>query len=176
MSIDVGTRRLQFIDTPGHALHHHCIWDERTQGWFTGDSFGISYRDFDTAPGAWILVSSTPVQFDPVLLSATVQRLLERQPRCMYLTHYGRVGDVPRLGADLLRMLQRMVDIGRSLQAAPQRDTALRKALLALYLDGLRAHGDTHAVADIETLLAVDLQLNAQGLGIWLDRQTARPA
>jgi len=176
MSIAVGTRRLQFIDTPGHALHHHCIWDERSQGWFTGDSFGISYRDFDAAPGAWILVSSTPVQFNPVLLAATVQRLLERQPRCMYLTHYGRVGDVPRLGADLLRMLQHMVDLGRGLQAAPQRDTALREALRALYLDGLRAHGDTHAAADIEALLAVDLQLNAQGLSIWLDRQMARPA
>jgi glyoxylase-like metal-dependent hydrolase (beta-lactamase superfamily II) len=29
-----------FIDTPGHAKHHHCIWDEATRGWFTGDTFG----------------------------------------------------------------------------------------------------------------------------------------
>ena len=42
--------------------------------------------------------TSTPVQFEPELLQASVQRLLAAEPECMYLTHYGRVGDVPRLG------------------------------------------------------------------------------
>ena len=40
-------RPLHFIDTPGHARHHHCIWDERSRGMFTGDTFGLSYREFD---------------------------------------------------------------------------------------------------------------------------------
>ena len=54
--------------TPGHARHHHCLWDERSRGWFAGDTFGVSYREFDTARGPWILAISTPVQFDPPAL------------------------------------------------------------------------------------------------------------
>src|SRR5688572_3258479 len=56
MDLLLGTRRLHFIDTPGHARHHHCIWDERTRGWFTGDTFGLSYRELDVpGRGAWIM-------------------------------------------------------------------------------------------------------------------------
>ena len=176
MTIVLGTRSLQFADTPGHARHHHCIWDERSRGWFTGDSFGISYRDFDTVAGAWIMVSSTPVQFDPSALAATVQRLLARQPRWMYLTHYGRVDDVERLGAALLQMLRQMVAIAQAVprtgpHAAKRRHAHLREALLALYEAGLKHHGFKRDAVDVAALLEMDLELNAQGLGIWLDRQ-----
>ncbi|HET7795523.1 MAG TPA: MBL fold metallo-hydrolase, partial [Rhizobacter sp.] len=45
---DVGGRPLQVLHTPGHAKHHHCIWDAASRGFFTGDTFGLSYREFDT--------------------------------------------------------------------------------------------------------------------------------
>ena len=70
MTLRLGARTLRFADTPGHARHHHCIWDEATAGWFTGDTFGLSYREFDTARGAWLIPSSTPVQFEPEALRA----------------------------------------------------------------------------------------------------------
>ncbi|MBL8334269.1 MAG: MBL fold metallo-hydrolase, partial [Rubrivivax sp.] len=42
LAVDLGGSPLELIDTPGHAKHHHCIWDAATRGWFTGDTFGIS--------------------------------------------------------------------------------------------------------------------------------------
>ena len=90
-----GTRVLHLIDTPGHARHHHCIWDATTRGWFSGDTFGSCYREFDSANGGWILPTTVPVQFEPVALRASVQRLMSFAPACMYLTHFGRVDDVP---------------------------------------------------------------------------------
>ena len=74
MTVQLGSRALRLIDTPGHARHHHCIWDEASRGWFTGDTFGISYREFDSADGAWIFPSTTPVQFEPEALRSSVQR------------------------------------------------------------------------------------------------------
>ena len=171
MVVTLGARRLQFAHTPGHAQHHHCLWDEASQGWFTGDTFGVSYREFDTAQGAWIMVSSTPVQFDPPALRASVQRLLARQPRAVYLTHYGRLGDVARLGAALLDAIDQLVALGRSTPAGPGRDQRLREALLRRYRQDARAHGCTHSDEAIAAALALDVTLNAQGLGIWLDRQ-----
>jgi glyoxylase-like metal-dependent hydrolase (beta-lactamase superfamily II) len=170
MTIHVGTRCLHFADTPGHALHHHCIWDESSVGWFTGDTFGLSYREFDRPRGPWILPSSTPVQFDPPALRASIARLLQTKPRCMYLTHYGRIGQVERLAADLLVVLQGMVDVGLANRHAAERHARLREGLFALYLQSLRAHGCAFPDSKCAALLEMDVELNAQGLGIWLDR------
>ena len=171
MVLTLGTRRLEFAHTPGHAQHHHCLWDERSGGWFAGDTFGVSYRGFDTALGAWIIAISTPVQFDPPALRASVQRLLARQPRCMYLTHYGRVGDIGRLGTELLQGIDQLVALGQATPAGPGRDQRLRDALQKQYQADARAHGCTLGDTAVAQALDLDLTLNAQGLGIWLDRQ-----
>ena len=173
MVIELAGRSLTLIDTPGHARHHHCVWDERSRGFFTGDTFGLSYREFDTAQGPWLLPTTTPVQFEPGPLRASVERLLSFQPECMYLTHYSRIGDVQRLGAWFLAQLEQLVAIGRSLKDAPERHEALKQALLAHYLETVKAHGCRYSDAEVAELLAVDLELNAQGLGIWLDKGAA---
>ncbi len=171
MSIDLAGRLLRFLDTPGHARHHHCIWDTRTRGFFTGDTFGLSYREFDTDKGPWLLPTTTPVQFEPDKLRESVQRLLSCQPECMYLTHYSRVRDVQRLGASLLEQLARLVAIGRGLKNAPDRHEALKRALLAEYVAITAAHGCRFSEAELTRLLGVDLELNAQGMGVWLDKE-----
>jgi glyoxylase-like metal-dependent hydrolase (beta-lactamase superfamily II) len=174
MDLMLGSRTLHIIDTPGHARHHHCIWDERSRGWFTGDTFGLSYREFDAPDGrAWILPTSTPVQFEPEALRASVQRLLAREPACIYLTHYGPVGgsgDVQRLGRLQLSLLEQMVAAGRRCANAPQRHERLKESLSAIYAASLAEHGlqVTPALLD---LLALDVELNAQGMAVWLDRE-----
>ncbi len=171
MVIGLAGRLFTFIDTPGHARHHHCIWDERTQGFFTGDTFGLSYREFDTAQGAWLLPTTTPVQFDPEALRTSIERMLAFEPKCMYLTHYGRIGDVARLGALLLDQLDEMVQLGRSLKAHPQRHEMLMRGLGEIYMRRIVHHGCTMDRATALGLLAMDLELNAQGMGIWLGRK-----
>ncbi len=173
MTLSLAGRELQFIDTPGHARHHHCIWDTRTRGFFTGDTFGLSYREFDTERGPWLLPTTTPVQFEPDKLRESVQRLLSYRPECMYLTHYSRVRDVQRLGESFLAQLERLVAIGRGLKSAPDRHDALKRALLAEYVSIVKAHGCRFSEAEVAELLAVDIELNAQGMGIWLDKEAA---
>jgi glyoxylase-like metal-dependent hydrolase (beta-lactamase superfamily II) len=170
-TVHLAGRPLQFIDTPGHARHHHCIWDARSAGWFTGDTFGLSYRDTDSAAGPFVLPTSSPVQFEPAPLRQSIQRLLATQPQQMYLTHFGAVGDVPRLAGLLLAQVDAMVALADSLRDAPQRHAALKTGLRDLAHQQLRQHG----VADLEAAvasLALDIELNAQGLGVWLDRAT----
>lgn len=164
-----GSRQLHLIDTPGHARHHHCIWDAATRGWFSGDTFGLSYREFDSARGAWILPTSTPVQFEPEALRASVLRMLSFDPACVYLTHYSRVTEVARLGTQLLSLLDAMVAIGERLRHAADRHAALKRELSALYTQSLAAHG-IEPTAAVHELLAMDVELNAQGLAVWLDR------
>ena len=168
--VELAGRPLRFMDTPGHARHHHCIWDEATRGWFTGDTFGLSYREFDTACGPWIVPTTTPVQFEPEALQRSIERMCAFDPQCVYLTHFGRIGDIPRVSRALLGLLQALVSRARALKDAPQRHEALQQMQRELFIDSLRQHGCTLPEAEIARLLAMDLELNAQGLAIWLDR------
>jgi len=171
MTLDLAGRPLLFIDTPGHARHHHCIWDAVSRGWFSGDTFGMSYPEFVTPRGRYLLPTTTPVQFEPEALKASVARMLERQPLCMYVTHYGRLDAVAAMATQLNEQVDAMVALARPLQAVPERHAALKRALAALYRDRLRAQGSGLDDASIDALLEVDVELNAQGLGVWLDRE-----
>jgi glyoxylase-like metal-dependent hydrolase (beta-lactamase superfamily II) len=173
MVLDFAGRPLKFLDTPGHARHHHCIWDERSRGFFTGDTFGLSYREFDTAAaGAWIMPTTTPIQFEPESLRRSIQRMLAYRPECMYLTHYGRVTEVPRLAGLLLEQMDAMVALALALPNDDARHAAMARGFGEIYLTSLRAHGCTLADAQILDLLALDLELNAQGMSVWLNRKT----
>jgi glyoxylase-like metal-dependent hydrolase (beta-lactamase superfamily II) len=168
--VELAGRPLLFMDTPGHARHHHCIWDARSAGWFTGDTFGLSYRETDSAAGAWAMPTSSPVQFEPGPLRQSIARLLERQPQQMYLTHFGAVADVQRLAGLLLEQVDAMVALAEGLAPSPQRHDQLKTGLQAIARQQLQRHG----LADLDTALgglALDIELNAQGLGVWLDRE-----
>lgn len=170
-SLDFHGRTLTFVDTPGHARHHFCVHDSASKGFFTGDTFGISYRDFDVDGRPFIFPTSTPVQFEPDALHRSVDRLMAMRPAAVYLTHFGRVTDLARLAADLHVMID---DYARLAMEAPGTGEArrawLKAALESLYLERLAAHGCAIDPARSRALLVNDTELNAQGLLVWRDR------
>jgi len=170
MTIELAARPFVFLDTPGHAMHHHCIWDVASKSFFTGDTFGLSYREFDTARGPWIMPTTTPVQFQPEALRRSIARMLAFSPNHLCLTHYGRVGGVPRLADLFLAQLDEMVALAKSVPSGAARHAALKQGLETIHLRSLRRHGVTLSDERIRDLLALDAELNAQGIGIWLDR------
>jgi len=170
--VDLAGRELLCIDTPGHARHHMCIWDARSQAFFPGDTFGLSYREFDTDKGAFILPTSTPVQFEPEALHASIDRMLGFKPQQMFLTHYSRVTDVERLARDLHEQIDAMVTIARSHASKADRHARIMEDLAQLYIARARDHGCIFDDARIRDLLVMDIELNAQGLEVWLEKSS----
>ena len=168
MMINLAGRILTCFETPGHAKHHITIWDAMSQGVFTGDTFGLSYREFDTDNGAFIIPTTTPIQFDPKALRVSLKRIMALKPECIYPTHYGKLTHVPRLYQKLTEMLTQVEELGRSLEKADHRHELLKNGLLNLYIQELRDHGCKLADSKIDQLLATDIELNAQGMGVWL--------
>jgi len=168
--VELAGRRLTCLDTPGHARHHISIHDERSGAFFPGDTFGLSYRELDSARGAFILPTTTPVQFEPDALKASIARMLGHAPPAMYLTHYGRVEDVPRLAADLVEQVDAMVALACAADGHPDRHARLVTALGDLYAQRAVAHGCAASAGAVRELLGMDIELNAQGLEVWLDR------
>ena len=169
--VDFAARPLLCLDTPGHARHHLCVHDARSSAFFTGDTFGLSYREFDTDKGAFILPTSTPVQFEPEALKASIARMLSYQPQQMFLTHYSRVTEVQRLAGDLYVQIDAMVQIARAHAGDSDRHQRIADDLANLYITRAKAHGVAFEAARIRELLAMDIELNAQGLEVWLDRE-----
>lgn len=172
----LGQRELRFIDAPGHAAHHYAILDARSRGWFSGDVFGLAYREFDHAGGNYLIPTTSPVQFDPAAWETTLQRMLAEHPAHVYLTHYGRVDAVDALAADLRRGLAAYQRIARGLARVPDRHARLRDALMGHHLDELRERGNPIDTVRARELLEMDVEINAQGLGVWLDREARRHA
>jgi glyoxylase-like metal-dependent hydrolase (beta-lactamase superfamily II) len=164
-------REFECVHTPGHALHHQAIVDRATDCIFTGDTFGISYREFDTARGPWIMPTTTPTQFDPGQLKASIIRLMQFRPRRLYLTHYSEVGDCPRLANDMYDAVDQFVAIAR--KAGPHELDHMRFELRSLAHESLREHGCTMSAAAIDAILTKDFELNAAGLAAWLRREAA---
>jgi glyoxylase-like metal-dependent hydrolase (beta-lactamase superfamily II) len=171
---ELAGRELLLIDTPGHALHHYAIVDVGHANLFTGDTFGLSYRELDTAAGAFGVPTTTPTQFDPDQLIASIDRLLSYSPRAAYLMHYSRVTDLPRIAESLKSQIRELASIARRHAGGPDREAAIRADMRALWLDLARRHGVTLPESRIDDVLGKDLDLNAQGLVAWLDRAARR--
>lgn len=170
-SIQLGDRTLDFMDTPGHARHHFCIWDDKTRAWFSGDTFGLSYRELDTENGAYIFPTTTPIEFDPQALKHSISRLLEKDPEYMYLTHYGRIGNVAGLAKQLLSAIDVIVDIAERHQHREDRATLFKRDFSDWLVGSIRAHGVTLDGSALTELLLPDIELNTQGVDVWLKRR-----
>ncbi|MET0051493.1 MAG: MBL fold metallo-hydrolase [Candidatus Thiodiazotropha sp.] len=173
LRINLGERELLCLDTPGHARHHICIYDALSGGIFSGDTFGLSYREFDTDKGAYLLPTTTPIQLDPEAWYDTLERLLALRPERFFLTHFGEVTEVARLADQLRSSLHAFVDMARETDAAAgaERVAALHGKLLAWVQQSLRDHGCSLSDQVIAELLEMDLDLDAQGLDVWLAKQ-----
>ena len=168
--IELAGRPLRALDTPGHARHHISIWDEASRAFFPGDTFGLSYREFDGPNGPFILPTTSPVQFEPDALRASIERMLGFDPQAMLLTHYSRIGDVAKRGAELIEQIAAMTAIARAVDGLADRHERIRTGLAELCVARAEAHGCGLPEAQVRERLAMDIELNAQGLGIWLDR------
>ena len=168
--ITLGGRELELIHTPGHALHHYCIVDHANALIFSGDTFGISYRDFDVNGRAFIFPTTTPVHFDPEALCHSVDKLMSYRPRSIFLTHYAEVTELDRLAREMKERVLAFADLGLRYRDAPDRPGKLRHGMFAMMGTWLDAHGFPRDEAKRHWLLDDDVELNCQGIENWLDR------
>jgi len=165
----LGSRELLCIDSPGHASHHIAIVDRQTTGIFTGDTFGISYRKMDVDGKPLIFPSSSPTQFDPAAMRSSIERILSLDPEAVYLTHFSRLAPPAGLGRTVLRLLDQYVAIALAASEDAEKAGRIRDGLTALLLQEARRHGCRLSDREVLDIWKLDLELNAEGLAVWLD-------
>jgi glyoxylase-like metal-dependent hydrolase (beta-lactamase superfamily II) len=170
-SVELAGRQLRIFDTPGHARHHFCVYDELSGGIFTGDTLGIVYRDLCHDRASFVLPTTTPVQFEPDALKASIDRMMALNPQRFFLTHYSRV-EASRSHAE---QLKQQIDDYVKIALAHRDDGEARMVniagdLLEYTLDALREYGSPLDQDRQRQLIAGDMALNSQGLEVWLQK------
>jgi glyoxylase-like metal-dependent hydrolase (beta-lactamase superfamily II) len=169
--IELNGRHLLLLDTPGHARHHYCIFDKRSQSFFTGDTFGVSYRELDVDGLEFVFPTTTPVQFDPDAAHASLERIMSYQPQYAFLTHYSRISHLPHHAMQMHDLIDAFVNIAhQAANTTAERYEFIVQALKDLLCQRLAMHGCTWSPTEIYELLRVDIELNAMGLETWLDQ------
>lgn len=172
-SLTFGERTLVFRDTPGHARHHFCVWDETSRGWFTGDTFGIGYLNQETPKGRMVFPSSTPVQFDPQALLNSIELLMSYEPKTMYLTHYGAMEVNRDISDYLCQQIHGYINIIESFDDTEYSIEELQAKLTEYTLQCLRERGSTVDTDELRKTIYNDIKLNSHGLKIWYSRLTS---
>jgi glyoxylase-like metal-dependent hydrolase (beta-lactamase superfamily II) len=163
-------REFVFLDTPGHARHHLCILDSKTGHVFTGDTFGLSYRELDDGDRQFIFPSTTPVQFDPAALHDSIDLIMSYRPEAIYVTHYGQLRDLARLAHDMHRLVDAHAGLAlKHRHAAPRRHAVLKEGVEQILLDERKRYGWKLTEEAVLQVLGADVELNVQGLEAWLD-------
>ncbi len=169
--LELNGRDMQVLFTEGHARHHYCLRDPVSSGVFTGDSFGISYRELDTVAGEFIFPATTPASFDPVEAHKSVDRIMGCNPERLYLTHYSRVTDLDRLAADMHAGIDAYVEIALEQKNNDDPLPEIQSSMYDYLSTRLVAHGYKGDDSAMQSVLDLDVMLNAQGLVSWLKRQ-----
>ena len=164
--LDFDGRELRFIDTPGHARHHFCIWDKTTKTMFTGDTFGISYRDLDHQDDVYILPSTSPVQFDPEALTKSINRIMDFKPERVCLTHFSAIKPTKKVANKLIESIHFVSDLAIKHADKNDAESIIYNNMMDYFLKGLNEIGfQNNDVA--RDRLSLDVQINTQGLIYW---------
>lgn len=167
--LQLAGRSFRCLFTEGHARHHYCLVDPTSDGVFTGDSFGLSYRELDTVNGEFIYPTTTPVHFDPPEAHKAIDRVMQQEPRQLFLTHYSRVTELSRLAADMHRRIDDFVDIAERHANVENRTAAMHASMFAYFVSELRIHGFDGDNDRAHAILDLDIGLNTMGLEFWID-------
>ncbi len=171
----LGDRELLFLHTPGHANHHGCLFDHASGHLYTGDTFGLAYSEFRAGDSALIVATTTPVAFDPDAWMQSLDHMMALNPSACCVTHFGKI-DEPARRVDMLReSIQAHVAIALEEEKHPPegREGRLMQAVERLLVGAGTAHCELPE-GEVRQIFASDIELNAQGLQVWLARRAKR--
>ena len=175
LQLALGRRTLRILNAPGHAKHHVVVHDSLSNQVFTGDTFGLSYRQLDVGDRSFIFPTTTPSQFDPVALHHSIDRIAALQPDAAFLTHYSRIRGVQQHALRLHRLIDAHVAVAVGVRdARTDRRARIRDGLDRVVERESAEQGWNLQGEAAVRFLDMDLDLNAQGLDVWLAAPPSR--
>ncbi len=166
--INLNGRELICRDTPGHANHHNIIIDGKTGGVFSGDIFGVAYLELNFKDKRLVFPTTTPVNFSPEKMVNSIKLIESYAPQYIYLTHFGQVGNIEQIANELRRMIADYVAIAHESAGAQDVVAEIADRLKQYIVLEAKSLGLPLSADEVLALVEMDMQINAQGLAVWL--------
>jgi len=174
-TLSIGNRKLELIESPGHARHHLFVFDPLSRSVFSGDAFGLSYPRFSFENFRLVFPSTSPVQFDPEEAMATYKKIADLNPSRILFTHAGSVEDIDDAHRQLNDWIEFSVEITEKRYTEGLREKELHKTLLRdiqTRFNEIIYTARGKGLSDEEKeFLFLDCDLNAQGLVHYIQMQ-----
>ncbi|MDA8118331.1 MAG: MBL fold metallo-hydrolase [Actinomycetota bacterium] len=152
-------RRVEVIDSPGHAKHHLGFFDPQSGFVFVGDAAGV------LLPEVRMLRPATPpADFDLDAALTSLEKFRVRGPQGLAFAHYGLFGSPLEL---LDEAEDELITWAEVAERAYRNERDIIEELTAEFTVNLEGAG-AEALARLEMLNGV--HSNAAGLKLWLDR------
>lgn len=164
-----GGREIVCLDTPGHARHHLTYYDERTKAAFTGDVFGMTYPELSAGTHQGVIPTSSPVQFEPEAMIASMDRILALGVTRLFPTHFGEMQSPAQIAADLKRQIAAYVRVAETSGGDIER---IRGSLTKVFANEAETQNWPQEWRDVREKFAREIEMNAQGLKVWYDRKS----
>jgi glyoxylase-like metal-dependent hydrolase (beta-lactamase superfamily II) len=153
-----GNRSVGVLETPGHASHHVCLVDSLTGALFAGDALGVHLPDVRVLRPA-----TPPPEFDIELACASIDRIAERAPAMLLLSHFGPVENPSAICSLAIERIRRWGEIVR---LALEADDDVERISALLEAQGGREYlEDSGQPIDMERYdVLSSVRMNAAGL------------
>lgn len=132
-TLEIGGIQIQVLYTPGHAVHHNAYLIDDIM--FTGDVAGVKINQGPVVPPC------PPPDINIELWKQSIEKILQHQPRKLYLAHYGTVTDIQAHFEQLIEMLD---DWSQWMRPHYEAGTAAEEIIpefIAYTQEQLRSHG-----------------------------------
>jgi glyoxylase-like metal-dependent hydrolase (beta-lactamase superfamily II) len=172
-TLNIGKRTLTFYDTPGHANHHFSIYDPLSKGIFCGDTVGIHYHLLADQGFIMYLPSTSPNQFDPDVMLASIARFRKMDLGRIYFGHFGASEEVEDAFRQVEYWIPRFVKEGEKSLAESSNPGNIAKRLYDRIQRFLSEQNvpDTHPVYE---QLKMDFSVCAMGIADYLNKKMKR--
>ncbi len=166
-TFELGGATLRVHHTSGHAKHHFVVEDPALSTVYTGDAFGLVYPALQHA-GRFAIASTSPIDFDPAEARKSLDLIVGLGADHACLTHFDAVSDVAEVAAQVRTWVDRSEGWLEECLATDAPLEVQTARVAAQYRAALAAHRLT---ADDLSVLALDVDLNAQGIAVAAERR-----
>ena len=156
-SITLGSRKIEVAYTPGHASHHVSYFDSVEGVAFVGDTTGIRIEGH-----AYVMPATPPPDIDLRLWDSSFATILERQPKRLFLTHFGFSEDPAAHIAEFRERLHRWMDTTKKILQTATSDSKAMDSFMA----AMRAEIGEHLPAEEVEQYVATAGLNLSFLGL----------
>jgi glyoxylase-like metal-dependent hydrolase (beta-lactamase superfamily II) len=163
-TITLGARKIEVVNTPGHASHHVSYFESLESVAFVGDTTGVRIEGHP-----YVMPATPPPDIDLGIWDSSFAAILKRKPARLFLTHFGFSENPPDHIAQFRDRLHRWAAIAEKIIRTAKSDSAAMESFMSTMRGEISEHLPAEEVEHY--VFSAGLNLSFLGLARYLRKR-----